>query len=541
MIEFKDYTFQYRNQKEPALRNINLTICPGERILVAGPSGSGKSTLAYCMNGLVPFLFAGKSSGTVTVMGENPAKAGVLKMSRTVRTVLQDADSQFVGRTVAEDIAFILENEGMRQEEMVFRVKKMAEAVGAESFLERVPAELSRGQRQRVAMAGALAEEAEVFLLDSPLSGLDPDARKHILGLIGEISRRKNSTVIMIEQQAEEVLSWKADRMIIMEGGRIAAEGKPERLLNEGIGRDYGFRRPFCTVPSRQGSGQAAEDGDAGRKEDMPSHSCRKRAGQAVLSVKNLYFSYEEGVPVLQHIHFDIGKGETVSLIGKNGGGKSVIGEIICGFRKPVRGSVTFRGKDMLSKTVKERGEKIGLVTQTPAQMLSGGTVYKAVAAGLMTRGIPKREAKERIDRVLEVCGLLPFAGQKISALSFGEKKRVMIASVLVSNPEVIILDDPTTGLDNRHCAKIMEYLQKLKKECGTVIVLITQDMHLASEYSDRAIVVADGHLLADGTAAKVLADEVIVRKACLGQGMLPETAGKCGIGNLPGGRGTAR
>lgn len=516
MIEFKDFTFQYWEQKEPALRNINLTIHPGERILVTGASGSGKSTLACCINGLVPFLFAGKSSGTVAVMGENPAKAGVLKMSGIVRTVLQDVDSQFVGRTVAEDIAFILENEGMPQEEMAFRVKKMAEAVDVEPFLERVPAELSRGQRQRAAMAGALAEEAEVFLFDSPLSGLDPEARKRITGLIGDISRKKNSTVIIIEQHVEDVLYLGVDRMIIMEGGRIAAEGRPELLLNGSCGKNYGFCPPFCTVPFCQGNGEAAEGRYSEKRETMRHPPCGERAGQTALSVKNLYFSYEEGEPVLQHIHFDVGKGEMVSLIGKNGGGKSLIAEIICGFRQPSRGSVTFRGEDILNKTVRERGERIGLVTQSPAQMLSRRTVYGEVAAGLMARGMPKKEAEERIGLMLEICGLHPFAGQKISSLSFGQKKRVMIASVLIRNPEVIILDDPAAGLDSRHCVQIMEYLHKIRKKYGTAVVLITQDMHLALEHSDRAIVVSDGHLLADGATAKVLADEVIVRKACL-------------------------
>lgn len=547
IIEFKDYTFKYRSQVEPTLRDINLAIYPGEKVLIVGPSGSGKSTIAHCINGLVPFSFAGESSGTLRVNGEDPAKLGIFGMSKIVGTVLQDTNGQFIGLTVAEDIAFALENDMVKQDEMFDRVAQVADVVEVNTLLENAPWELSGGQKQRVSMAGVMVDDVEILLFDEPLANLDPATGKRAIDLIDKISKAKKATIVIIEHRLEDALYRDVDRIVVVGEGRIVADMKPDDLLAGDILANQGIREPlYVTALKHAGCELKAESSprhietmqlDA-YKEQINSwfHSVdykkENKAEECVLSVKDLYFSYVEGKPVLQHIHFDIHKGEMVSIVGKNGAGKSTLAGIICGFRKPTRGSILLNGEDILDKSIKERGEKIGLVMQSPGQMISKPMIYDEVALGLSVRGVPEEEIRERVYRTLKICGLYPFRNWPISALSYGQKKRVTIASILVMDPEVIILDEPTAGQDYRHYTEIMEFLKEINEKYGITIIMITHDMHLMLEYTDRAIVISDGHLLADAAPAWVLTNEVIADKAYLKKTSLYDLAIKCDLDN---------
>ncbi len=545
IIEFKDYSFKYRSQKEPTLHHINLSIYPGEKVLIVGPSGSGKSTLAHCLNGLVPFSYSGESTGSLTVAGKEPSKEGIFGMSKLVGTVLQDTDGQFIGLTVAEDIAFALENDCVPQEEIFSRVNEVAETVEVKNLLTHAPTELSGGQKQRVSMAGVMIDDVEILLFDEPLANLDPATGKRAIALIDKISRESGKTVVIIEHRLEDALYRDVDRIVVVGEGKIVADAKPDELLCMDVLEKEGIREPLyvtalkhagCTIRPET-LPQHIETMDLApykekvqnwyKKAELPP---ARHSTEPALEIKELYFSYLSGKPVLQNIHFRIEKGEMVSIVGKNGAGKSTLSSLICGFIKPDRGEILLNGSDISGLSIKERGEVIGLVMQNPNQMISKPMIYDEVALGLAVRGVPEEEMKERVYDTLKICGLYPFRNWPVSALSFGQKKRVTIASILVMNPQVLILDEPTAGQDYRHYTDIMEFLKTINEKMGITIVMITHDMHLMLEYTDRAIVIADGHLLADDTPARVLTDGAIADKAYLKKTSLYDLAAGCGI-----------
>ncbi|ODR28433.1 ABC transporter ATP-binding protein [Eisenbergiella tayi] len=545
IIEFKDYTFKYRSQVEPTLYNIDLAVYPGEKVLIVGPSGSGKSTLAHCINGLVPFSFPGESSGTLTVGGQDPSKAGIFGMSKLVGTVLQDTDGQFIGLTVAEDIAFALENDCVEQAEMFSKVDEVAEIVDVKTLLSHAPTELSGGQKQRVSMAGVMIDDVDILLFDEPLANLDPATGKKAIDLIDKISRTTGKTVLIIEHRLEDALYRDVDRIVVVGDGRIVADRKPDELLCTDILEKEGIREPlYITALKHAGCEilqethpQHIESMDLAPYKDKVQAWFRKaklppaRPGkESALEVLDLDFSYITGNPVLRNIDFKIGKGEMLSIVGKNGAGKSTLSNLVCGFISPDRGSILLGGTDISSKSIKERGEVIGLVMQNPNQMISKPMIYDEVALGLAVRGVPEEEVKERVYETLKICGLYPFRNWPISALSFGQKKRVTIASILVMNPEVLILDEPTAGQDFRHYTEIMEFLKEINDRLGITIIMITHDMHLMLEYTDRAIVIADGELIADDIPANVLTSETIADKAYLKKTSLYDLAVKCDI-----------
>lgn len=545
IIEFKDFSFKYRAQKEATLRDINLSVMPGEKVLIVGPSGSGKSTLAHCINGLVPISYPGEITGSLKIAGEDPAKLGLFGMSKIVGTVLQDTDGQFIGLTVAEDIAFALENDMVEQEELFAKVDEVAEMVDVKNLLQNAPGELSGGQKQRVSMAGVMVDDVEILLFDEPLANLDPATGKRAIDMIDKIQKKKNTTILIIEHRLEDALYRDVDRIIVIGDGQIVADLTPEELLVTDILKEQGIREPLYITALKHAGCEL-------KKEDLPQHIesmnlapyeakvqgwfsnvrvlPEKKEAVSALRVEDLYFQYEKEKPILQHIHFDIKKGEMVSIVGKNGAGKSTLSNLICGFYKPVRGSICLNGEDIAPLSIKERGEKIGLVMQSPNQMISKPMIYDEVALGLSVRGVPEEEIKERVHETLKICGLYPFRNWPVSALSFGQKKRVSIASILVMNPEILILDEPTAGQDYRHYTEIMEFLKEINQTLGITIIMITHDMHLMLEYTDRAIVIADGHLIADDTPAKVLTNESIADKAYLKKTSLYDLAVRCRI-----------
>lgn len=547
IIEFKDFSFKYRAQVEPTLRDINLSIMPGEKVLIVGPSGSGKSTLAHCINGLVPFSYTGDITGTLTIAGKDPADLGLFGLSKIVGTVLQDTDGQFIGLTVAEDIAFALENDLVPQPEMFAKVDEVAEMVDVKKLLDHAPGELSGGQKQRVSMAGVMVDDVDILLFDEPLANLDPATGKRAIDKIDQIQKKKKTTILIIEHRLEDALYRDVDRIIVVGEGRIVADMTPDELLATDILENQGIREPFYIAALKHAGCTIAAEDKPQHIETMELQNYKqtlrtwfnaaerkqkKAESASVLKVEDLYFSYVEDKPILQHIHFDIKKGEMVSIVGKNGAGKSTLSNLICGFYKPVKGRILLNGKDMEPLSIKERGEKIGLVMQSPNQMISKPMIFDEVALGLKVRGVPEEEIKERVTRTLKICGLYPFRNWPVSALSFGQKKRVSIASILVMNPEVLILDEPTAGQDYRHYTEIMEFLKEINETCDITIIMITHDMHLMLEYTDRAIVIADGHLIADDTPAKVLTNEVVADKAYLKKTSLYDLAVNCQIEN---------
>ena len=545
VIEFCDYSFKYRSQTEPTLKNISLKVFPGEKVLIVGPSGSGKSTISHCLNGLVPASYEGDITGTLRVKGNDPAKAGVFGMSKIIGTVLQDTDGQFIGLTVAEDVAFALENDMVPQNDMFKRVDDIAAIMDLKGLLHNAPWELSGGQKQRVSMAGVMIDNVDILLFDEPLANLDPASGRYAIELIDRICRIQDKTVIIIEHRLEDALYRDVDRIIVIGDGMIAADGSPDDILAGDILEKEGIREPLyltalkharCTVDCSSHP-QHIETMDTQRYKDnvrawfrevnIPE---REISEDTVLEVRDLSFSYIQGHEVLKNINFRINRGEMLSIVGKNGAGKSTLSSIICGFLQPTEGTMILNGNNISGLSISERGAKIGLVMQNPNQMISKPMIFDEVALGLTIREVPDDEVRERVEKVLKICGLYPFRNWPVSALSFGQKKRVTIASILVMNPEIIILDEPTAGQDYRHYTEIMEFLKDINENYGITIIMITHDMHLMLEYTSRAIVIADGELIRDDRPAAVLTQDEIISRASLKRTSLYDLAVKCGI-----------
>lgn len=545
IISFQNFSFQYRAQKQPTLHDINLDIYPGERVLIAGPSGSGKSTLASCLNGLIPFSYPGECKGTLLVDGVEATKAGIFELSRHVGTVLQDPDGQFIGLTVAEDIAFALENDCVAQQEMHEITDRVAKLVGVESHLTHAPHELSGGQKQRVSLAGVMVDQVKILLFDEPLANLDPAAGKQTMELIDEIQRKSDTTVVIIEHRLEDVLWRHVDRIILVNEGRILADLRPNELLSSSLLAQNGIREPLYVTALRYAGVEITPDkcpehvdslrlseGDVQKVRSWFS-ACpppAKKAEQPVLlEVQDLCFGYTREKYNLEKINFSIRKGEMLAIVGRNGAGKSTLSKLICGFETPDSGVIRMDGRDIGGDSIRERASRIGYVMQNPNQMISKTMIFDEVALGLQRSGLSQEEIRRRVEETLKICGLYPFRNWPISALSFGQKKRVTIASVLVMGPELIILDEPTAGQDFRHYTEIMEFLRGLNDQ-GVTVVMITHDMHLMLEYTPRALVFSDAHLIADKSAAEVLCDPALVEQAALKETSLFALANRCGI-----------
>ena len=545
IISFRNFSFQYRAQKRPTLTDINLEIYPGERVLIAGPSGSGKSTLAGCINGLNPFSNPGACTGTLTVDGVDAPHSSIFELSAHVGTVLQDPDGQFIGLTVGEDIAFALENSCTPQDEMHAITRHAAELVGIENHLGYAPHELSGGQKQRVSLAGVMVDQVKILLFDEPLANLDPATGKQAIELIDEIQKKTDTTVLIIEHRLEDVLWRNVDRIVLVNGGTILADLRPDELLSGSLLAENGIREPLYVTALRYAGVEITpdkhpahvdrlvlDDADTQKLRDWFTARPRPAAQperEPLLEVKGLSFGYQKGQQTLRDVSFSIGKGEMVSIVGRNGAGKSTLSKLICGFETPDAGEIFLNGKPLAEENIRRRAQHIGYVMQNPNQMISKTMIYDEVALGLQRSGLTEEQIREKVEATLRVCGLYPFRNWPISALSFGQKKRVTIASVLVLDPELILLDEPTAGQDFRHYTDIMEFLRGLNAR-GVTVVMITHDMHLMLEYTRRALVFCDGRLIADRTAAAVLCDPALVEQAALKETSLYTLANRCGI-----------
>lgn len=545
IISFRNFSFQYRAQKRPTLTDIDLEIYPGERVLIAGPSGSGKSTLAGCINGLNPFSNPGACTGTLTVDGVDAPHSSLFELSAHVGTVLQDPDGQFIGLTVGEDIAFALENSCTPQDEMHAITRHAAELVGIENHLGYAPHELSGGQKQRVSLAGVMVDQVKILLFDEPLANLDPATGKQAIELIDEIQKKTDTTVLIIEHRLEDVLWRNVDRIVLVNGGTILADLRPDELLSGSLLAENGIREPLYVTALRYAGvditpdkhpahvdSLVLDDTDTQKLRDWFTARPRPAAQperEPLLEVKGLSFGYQKGQQTLRDVSFSIGKGEMVSIVGRNGAGKSTLSKLICGFETPDAGEIFLNGKSLAEENIRRRAQHIGYVMQNPNQMISKTMIYEEVALGLQRSGLTEEQIREKVEATLRVCGLYPFRNWPISALSFGQKKRVTIASVLVLDPELILLDEPTAGQDFRHYTDIMEFLRGLNAR-GVTVVMITHDMHLMLEYTRRALVFCDGRLIADRTAAAVLCDPALVEQAALKETSLYTLANRCGI-----------
>ena len=545
IISFEDFGFQYTAQAEPTLYDINLKIRRGEKVLIAGPSGCGKSTLAHCINGLVPNSYPGKTTGKLTIGGKNALELGLFGLSKIVGTVLQDSDGQFIGLTVAEDIAFALENDCIPTEEMHREVERIAQLVDVKRVLKHAPHEISGGQKQRVGLGGVMVGQVDVLLFDEPLANLDPATGKQAIVLIDEIQKRTGCAVIIIEHRVEDVLYCPVDRVVVMGEGRIQYDGDPDALLCSELLQQKGIREPLYVTALKYAGVTLTPDMRPSYLPELRLSESQKQQVRAwfeaqpeaehvqrqdvLLRVENLDFTYEGGHHALRGISALVHRGEMLSIVGTNGAGKSTFSKVICGFEKPQSGVLELEGVDLNTLSIKERADHIGYVMQNPNQMISKTQIFDEVALGLRNRGVSEEEIRPRVEETLKICGLYPFRNWPVSALSYGQKKRVTIASILVLKPEMILLDEPTAGQDLKHYTEIMDFLSELNRQ-GVTVVLITHDMHLMLEYTPRAVVFNAGQVIADKSAAEVLNSPEIVEAAHLKETSLYHLSAMCGI-----------
>ncbi|NQM38711.1 ATP-binding cassette domain-containing protein [Streptococcus suis] len=540
LIEFKDFSFQYKAQQEPTLRDINLSIYKGEKVLIVGPSGSGKSTLGQCLNGIIPNIYQGSHSGQLLIDGQEAFDLSIYEKSLLVSTVLQDTDGQFIGLSVAEDLAFALENDMESQELMQQKVADWSNRLELNQLLNHRPQDLSGGQKQRVSLAGVLIDESPILLFDEPLANLDPKSGQDTIDLIDRLHQQEGATTIIIEHRLEDVLYRQVDRIVLINAGQILFNGYPDQLLQTKLLVENGIREPLYLATLRA-MGYSLEQANSLsslsgldltglQSVDLLLDREEVLAKPSLLEVKNLNFSYPQK-QALKDIHFTLYKGERLAIVGKNGAGKSTLAKALCGFLD-VEGDFIWQGQSIKDDSVKERAERIGYVLQNPNQMISQTMIFDEVALGLRMRGVGQEELEKRVHKALEVCGLYSFRKWPISALSYGQKKRVTIASILVLEPEIILLDEPTAGQDERHYREMMDFLDELNRQ-GHTIVMITHDMQLMLDYSDRALVVVDGQIIADQSPAEILSDAAIIDQANLKETSIFHLAQRMGVDPL--------
>ena len=542
IIQFENFTFQYQAQLEPTLKDINLTIYEGEKVLIVGPSGSGKSTLGQCLNGIIPNIYKGQASGHLKVQGQDAFASSIYDKSNLVSTVLQDTDGQFIGLSVAEDLAFALENDMVELPVMKEKVQHWAEKLDLVNLLQHRPQDLSGGQKQRVSLAGVLIDESPILLFDEPLANLDPKSGQDAIELIDQIHREAGTTTIIIEHRLEDVLYRPVDRLVLVNDGRILFNGQPDDLLRTQLLAENGIREPLYITTLRQLGVDVEKTEDLSRLEQLQLadvifegrdwSDSDKESQEPLLELEHVSFAYQSGgKPILQDMSLKIFKGERIAIVGKNGAGKSTLAKALCQFIE-TEGNYSWQGQDIKGDSIKERAERIGYVLQNPNQMISAAMIFDEVALGLRLRGLAEAEIEERVHAALKTCGLYEFRSWPISALSFGQKKRVTIASILVLNPEIILLDEPTAGQDQRNYTEIMNFLDELHRQ-GHTIIMITHDMQLMLDYSDRALVIVDGQILADKSPAEVLTDQELIKLANLKETSIFALAGKLGVDPL--------
>ena len=525
-ISFNQFTFQYDAQAEATLKDISFDIVKGEKVLILGPSGSGKSTLAQCLNGIIPNIYKGQAQGQVRIAGQNIFKQSIYDKSQLVSTVLQDPDGQFIGLTVAEDLAFALENDCANQSEMKDKVALWAERLDLTSLLNYRPQDLSGGQKQRVSLAGVLIDESPILLFDEPLANLDPKSGQETIDLIDKIHKEVGATTIIIEHRLEDVLYRPVDRILLVNDGTLLFNGSPDELLSSTLLLENGIREPLYVTVLRQLGFDTRDAQNLSQLDaldlsglvlpDRVLKDKRDSSSDSILKVEGLSVSYGDNPAIIEDMSFSLKKGERLAIVGKNGAGKSTLAKALCGF-VPSQGKLTYKGQDISQDSIAERSERIGFVLQNPNQMISQTMIFDEVALGLRLRRIEETEVEERVHEVLKTCGLYSFRKWPISALSFGQKKRVTIASILVLKPEIIILDEPTAGQDYKTYTDIMNFLDSLQKQ-GHTIVMITHDMQLMLEYSDRCLVVVEGKIIADDNPVTILNQKDLLESANLKQ-----------------------
>ena len=532
-VSVRDLSYTYRGRKERALDGVSLEVARGEFVVIMGHSGAGKSTLCTSLNGLVPHFLRGRMEGEVRVGGRSTREGKVGEFADEVGLVFQDFEAQLFSTNVALEVAFGPENFQVEREEMVRRVHRMLERVRLEGFEDRTPATLSGGQKQRLAIASVLAIEPRILCLDEPTTDLDPIGKLGVFEIAEELKDRDDVTLIVVEHETEETLD--ADRIIVLREGKVVAD-RPARevlqdveLLEESSVMPLQVARFFhergtedgqLPLTPEEGIERFEERGwrvsPERHKELVAADEKREEGyGEPIIEVEGLTHRYQNGLVALEGVDLRVRKGEFLAVLGQNGSGKTTLVKHFNGLLKPTEGSVRVNGEETAKQGLRRLGQEVGYVFQNPDHQIFSDTVADEVSFGPKIREMEEDEIKERVEEALAAVGMEGRGDEDPFGLTKGERQRVAVASVLAVRPEVLILDEPTTGLDYAEQRSMMELVRRLN-EGGSTIIAVTHTMWVVAEYAHRAVVMREGKVALQGTVREVFAEEDALRDASL-------------------------
>ena len=532
-VSIEGLSYRYRGQEKTALDGVDLEVAEGEFVVVMGPSGAGKSTLCVALNGLIPHFFRGRMEGEVRIRGRSTREGKVGEFAREVGLVFQDFEAQLFSTNVALEVAFGPENFQVEREEMVRRVESVLERVRLQGFEDRTPATLSGGQKQRLAIASVLAIEPRILCLDEPTTDLDPIGKLGVFEIAEELKERNDVTLIVVEHETEETLD--ADRIVVLRDGKIVADRPAREIL-----RDVELLEESSVMPlqvTRFFHERGTEDGQlpltpeegveefgrrgwrvssAGHRELVEADERREEGyGEPVIEVEGLTYRYPNGVLALEGVDLTVRRGEFLAVLGQNGSGKTTLVKHFNGLLKPTEGSVRVDGEETVKQGIRRLGQRVGYVFQNPDHQIFSDTVADEVAFGPKIREMEADEIEERVREALVAVGMEGRGDEDPFGLTKGERQRVAVASVLAVRPEVLILDEPTTGLDYTEQRSMMDLVKRLN-EGGSTIIAVTHTMWVVAEYAHRALVIRDGKMVLSGTVREVFAEEETLRDASL-------------------------
>ncbi len=522
MIRFENFTFYYSDAERPALEDINLNILDGEFLLVSGPTGSGKSSLCRCLNGLIPNFYGGHLFGRVEVQGLDTSEHSTKELAEIVGMIFQDPENQLFTVDVEREIAFGLENLGFSENIITKRIEEALDAVGISHLRYRQLQELSSGEKQKTALASVMALHPDILVLDEPTSQLDPKGAEEILMVVEKLNDELGITVVLVEHRLDRVVHH-VDRMLLMCDGRVLRDGSPREILRSGeiesirVGvppvarlikelarRGVKVKKtPLTVKEARPILDQAFRETSFTPKEE------ERPKGDLIIEIRGLSYTYPNGPIALKNINLKIHEREFVSIIGRNASGKTTLTKHFNGLLKPTQGNIAIYGVDTSKASVAELARMVGYVFQNPNVHLIGETVEEEILSSLKHLDLSEDEIEQRVTQVLEEFSLLPYRDQYPRYLSGGEREKAAIASVIARSPKILVLDEPTRGMDYGLKNDLMGFLDKYRKR-GNTIILVTHDIETVADYSDRVILMSEGRVILDGPKKETLSKALL-------------------------------